>query len=69
MFLSSFEDSTNYHRNLQQQNFDSIAVIMAGLIIGGWFYPFYEKKTGKPMKLALKFAIGSFLGTLGMVCK
>lgn len=69
MFLSSLEDSTSYHRTLQQQNFDSIAVIMAGLIIGGWFYPFYEKKAGRPMKLSHKFAIGSFLGTLGMVCK
>ena len=56
-------------RLTQQQNFDAIAVIIAGVVIGGWFYPFYKKKTGKPMKLAHKFAIGSFLGTLGMVCK
>jgi hypothetical protein len=56
-------------RLTQQQNFDAIAVIIAGVVIGGWFYPFYKKKTGKPMKLAHKFAIGTFLGTLGMVCK
>lgn len=49
------------------QNFDSIAVIIAGFVIGGWFYPFYEKKTGKPMCLAHKFAFGTFLATLGMV--
>ena len=49
------------------QNFDAFGVVLAGFIVAGWFYPYFERKTGKQMKLSTKYIIGNCLGTLGMV--
>lgn len=48
-------------------NVDSVSVLIAGAIIGGWFLPFFERRTGKLMRLSTKFAVGSALGVLSML--
>lgn len=49
------------------QNFDAIAVIVCGAVVGSWFYPYYERRTGRRMKLSTKFIIGNTFGTLGII--
>jgi dipeptide/tripeptide permease len=49
------------------QNFDAIAVILCGAFVGSWFYPYYERRTGRRMKISTKFIIGNTFGTLGII--
>ncbi len=48
-------------------NFDSISVVVSGLLVQRFFYPALERR-GIRMKYAHKFAFGTGLSALAVVC-
>ena len=48
-------------------NFDSISVIVSGLLVQRFFYPALERR-GIRMKYTHKFAFGTFLSAMAVVC-
>jgi len=47
-------------------NFDAISVLLAGVLIGHYFYPFLERR-GIKLPITYKFAIGTFFGLVSLV--
>ena len=49
------------------QNVDAISVLLSGWLIGSYFYPFLAKR-GIELHVTTKFAIGSLLAALAILC-
>lgn len=49
------------------QNFDAFAVLFNGFLVSRFLYPFLEKR-GIQLHMTHKFAIGTFLGALAILC-